>query len=133
VLKPAAVEAGLGEWVDGRDSRGRVRRRAESWVGFHTFRHSCATLLFTKGRWNAKQVQIQLGHHSPAFTLAPYVHLLPGDLPDPDFLDTLTAEGATPAATRPTENDREHAPGEGAETLELPGLPRLAEVAGAES
>jgi len=133
VLKPAAVEAGLGEWVDGRDSRGRTRRRAESWVGFHTFRHSAATLLFTKGRWNAKQVQIQLGHHSPAFTLATYVHLLPGDLPDPAFLDTLTIEGATPKATRPTENDREAAPGESAETLELPGLPRLAGAVGAES
>jgi hypothetical protein len=31
-----------------------------------------------------------LGHHSPAFTLATYVHLLPDDLPDPEFLDALT-------------------------------------------
>ena len=31
-----------------------------------------------------------LGHHSPAFTLATYVHLLADDLPDPGFLDSLT-------------------------------------------
>jgi hypothetical protein len=30
-----------------------------------------------------------LGHHSPAFTLATYVHLLPDDLPDPAFLDAI--------------------------------------------
>ena len=39
---------------------------------------------------NAKQVQLWLGHHSPAFTLATYVHLLPDDMPDVTFLDTLT-------------------------------------------
>jgi hypothetical protein len=26
-----------------------------------------------------------LGHHSPAFTLATYVHLIPDDLPEPEF------------------------------------------------
>jgi integrase len=31
-------------------------------------------------RRNAVQVQRWLGHHSPAFTLATYVHLLDGDL-----------------------------------------------------
>ena len=30
VLKPAAVEARLGEWIDSRDSRGKVKRRVES-------------------------------------------------------------------------------------------------------
>jgi integrase len=57
VLKPAAEEAGV------------------PWVGFHTFRHACAALLFAEGR-NAKQVQRWLGHHSAAFTLSTYVHLL---------------------------------------------------------
>ena len=46
-------------------------------------------MLFRSGL-NAKQVQVWLGHHSPAFTLATYVHLLPDDLPDPRFLDELT-------------------------------------------
>ena len=85
VLKPAAVRAGLGEWVV---SGGR--KRARTWVGFHTLRHTCATSLF-RGGANAKQVQMWLGHHSPAFTLATYVHLLPDDLPDAAFLDTITA------------------------------------------
>jgi hypothetical protein len=31
-----------------------------------------------------------LGHHSPAFTLETYVHLLPDDLPEPTFLDVTT-------------------------------------------
>jgi hypothetical protein len=76
VLKPAAKRAGV------------------PWVGFHTFRHTCATMLFRHGP-NAKQAQMWLGHHSPAFTLATYVHLLPDDLPDPGFLDTLTRKDAT--------------------------------------
>ena len=53
-----------------------------SWVGFHTFRHTCASLLFAEGR-NAVQVQRWLGHHSPAFTLSVYVHLLDEDLGGP--------------------------------------------------
>ncbi len=46
-------------------------------------------MLFRRGL-NAVQVQLWLGHHSPAFTIATYVHLLPEDLPDPAFLDELT-------------------------------------------
>lgn len=65
VLKPAATRAGVG-----------------SWVSFHTFRHTNATILFRRG-WNAVQVQRWLGHHSPAFTLERYVHLLESDMPDP--------------------------------------------------
>jgi hypothetical protein len=53
-------------------------------------------------RWglNAKQVQVWLGHHSPAFTLATYVHLLPDDLPDPDdlFPETVGPDGEPEAA-----------------------------------
>jgi hypothetical protein len=50
-------------------------------------------MLFRHGL-NAKQAQMWLGHHSPAFTLATYVHLLPDDLPDPGFLDSLTSAGS---------------------------------------
>lgn len=64
VLKPTAEEAGV------------------PWVAFHAFRHTCATLLFSQGR-NAVQVQRWLGHHSPAFTLSRYVHLLNEDLGGP--------------------------------------------------
>jgi integrase len=45
------------------------------WAGFHTFRHTCASMLFERGK-NAKQVQKWLGHHSPSFTVDTYVHLL---------------------------------------------------------
>jgi integrase len=44
VLKPAAVKAGLGEWIE--TSKGK---RAESWVHLHTFRHTAATRLFRGG------------------------------------------------------------------------------------
>jgi integrase len=74
VLKPAAVKAGLGEWVVARG-----RRRAESWVGFHTFRHTCATQLFLRG-WNAKQVSVFLGHSDPAFLHSPAPGGSPGAL-----------------------------------------------------
>lgn len=70
VLKPAAEQAGVG------------------WAGFHTLRHTCASMLFRQGA-SAKQVQVVLGHHSPAFTLATYVHLLPDDLPDPELLEAV--------------------------------------------
>jgi integrase len=97
VLKPAAVDAGLGEWVKTPDGR-----RAESWVGFHTFRHSCATALFRAG-WNAVQVQRWLGHHKPSFTIDTYVHLLEGDIPAPI---AVAAMGATQGATEAAETDR---------------------------
>ncbi|MDX6592748.1 MAG: hypothetical protein QOJ13_1944 [Gaiellales bacterium] len=41
-------------------------------------------MLFAHGL-NAKQVQIWIGHHSAAFTLSVYVHLLDEDLPVSPF------------------------------------------------
>lgn len=84
VLKPAAVAAGVG-----------------GWVGFHTFRHSCATALFRRS-WNAVQVQKFLGHSDPGFTLRTYVHLLDEDVPQPDF----AAPGGNAGATQPAETGR---------------------------
>lgn len=79
MLSPACAEAG-GEWA-----------------GFHTFRHTVASRMFAAGR-NAVQVQHWLGHHSAAFTLKTYVHLLePGDLGGP--LQPL--RGNTGATERP--------------------------------
>lgn len=71
------------------------------WVGFHAFRHTCATLLFAEGR-NAVQVQRWLGHHSPAFTLATYVHLLDGDIGEPLNLAPQLPKGGNKVATEPT-------------------------------
>ena len=81
IVKPAAGRAGV------------------PWAGVHTLRHTCASILFRSG-WNAKQVQVVLGHHSPAFTLATYVHLIPDDLPEPRFLhDEPGAHAAEPQRT----------------------------------
>ena len=61
-------------------------------MSFHTFRHTAASAFFLAG-WNAKQVQLVLGHHSPTFTLATYVHLVPDDLADAAFLDEGWQQG----------------------------------------
>lgn len=44
------------------------------WAGFHTF----ASIHLSQGT-NLLQLSRALGHHSPAFTLTRYTHLLPGD------------------------------------------------------
>ena len=69
-LKPAAARAGV------------------PWASAHTLRHSCASRLFRAGL-NILQISRWLGHHSPNFTMAVYVHYLPGDAPDASFLDAL--------------------------------------------
>jgi integrase len=72
----------------GRSDQGSLRRRvlvpaAEraglSGVGFHTLRHTCASMLIASG---LSQLRLQrwMGHHSPAFTLETYGHLIDGDL-----------------------------------------------------
>jgi integrase len=48
------------------------------WAGFHTFRHTFASLHLSQGT-NLLQLSRALGHHSPAFTLTRYTHLLPGN------------------------------------------------------
>jgi len=100
VLKPAAVNAGLGRWLTTYDGR-----RAETWVGFHTFRHATATRLFRR-RWNAVQVQKFLGHADPGFTLRTYVHLLDEDLPAPDFSAPERGNAGATEAAETSRNDR---------------------------
>jgi integrase len=90
VLKPAAVRAGLGQWVK---VKGKTTR-AETWVGHHTFRHTAASTLFRSG-WNAKQVQRFLGHSDAGFTLRVYVHLLDKDLPELPSVGNRWATGHT--------------------------------------
>lgn len=92
VLKPTAKKAGV------------------EWAGFHTFRHTCASILFAEGK-NPKQVQMWLGHSDPGFTLRTYVHLIDDGLGDADFLDA--AKWATVAGRPPLQSapwaDRIHA------------------------
>jgi len=92
IFKPAAKEAGI------------------EWATIHSLRHYCATRLFALGL-NAKQVQTWCGHHSPAFTLATYVHLLSDDLPESPF----GAPVGNKRATEATETDRNENPAEVAE------------------
>lgn len=91
VLAPTAQEAGV------------------PWINFHTFRHTAASMLFEQGR-NAKQVQRWSGHHSAAFALDRYIHLLSDELDEPLELPHVAA-GAQIAARRPTAYDAAGRPG----------------------
>lgn len=79
VLHPAARSVGLTIERNGKDQPS---------VGFHTFRHTCASLLFAEGR-NVKQVQEWLGHADPGFTLRTYVHLMDEGVGDAEFFDAV--------------------------------------------
>jgi integrase len=74
-----------------RAVKAAAKRAGVPWAGLHTLRHTAASLLFSRG-WNAVQVQRFLGHHSAAFTLATYVHLLEDGLPEPASFDSLIGE-----------------------------------------
>jgi integrase len=97
--------------LHGRVLKPAARAAKVEWVGFHTLRHTCATELFRRGL-NAKQVQVWLGHHSPAFTLTTYVHMLSDELPPSPF----DSAGGNQAGTRPEETSREDESESGAET-----------------
>jgi hypothetical protein len=60
-----------------------------------------------RSAWNAKQVCGFLGHHSPAFTLSVYIHLLPDDLPEPTALAFGVPVGGLDGASVPTETSRD--------------------------
>ncbi len=62
------------------------KRAGLEWVHFHTFRHTCASMLFDSGK-NIRQVCDWLGHSDPAFTLRTYVHLMDGGLGGAEFFD----------------------------------------------
>jgi len=96
-LFPGRANGFLDRGTVFRAVKAAATRAGVPWCGLHTLRHTAATILFRQG-WNAVQVQKFMGHHSPAFTLAVYVHLLDEDLPEPTFLDDLAppAEGEKP-------------------------------------
>jgi integrase len=48
------------------------------WAGWHSLRHTYASLMLANGV-SIVALSVVLGHHSAAFTLATYVHLLEGD------------------------------------------------------
>jgi integrase len=100
VLAPAAI--GLGFKVEIEDEEGKTHDR--STVSFHTFRHTCASLLFAAGR-NVKQVQEWLGHADPRFTLSTYVHLIDDGVGDADFLDDEVGKGWARSHPKKTEDE----------------------------
>jgi integrase len=59
-------------------------------VGLHTFRHSCASIMFRRGV-PKEAIRRLLGHHSWDFTAGTYVHLDDDDLPDGSIVGDLTA------------------------------------------
>ena len=65
------------------------------WATFHSFRHTCASLLFEEGR-NVKQVAEWLGHADPGFTLRTYVHLLDAGVGGGLDLPSQVNTGSTP-------------------------------------
>lgn len=100
VLKPAAEEVGA------------------PWASWHTLRHTCASLLFARGA-NAVQVQRWLGHHSAAFTLQRYVHLLPGELGEALDLSAEAARRGQQVATLATQATETDVDAEVSDLLEL--------------
>jgi integrase len=89
VLLPATEAAGLGKYVD-VNRRGEMRVEWKTWVTFHTFRHTCASLLFEAAR-DVAQVAAWLGHADPAFTLRTYVHLMDNGVGDAAFMDSAVS------------------------------------------
>jgi integrase len=91
-------------------SDGNLRRRVLTpaveaaglpWVTFHTFRHTCASLLFEAGR-DVKQVSEWLGHADAGFTLKVYVHLMDSGVGDAAFMDDVVV----PKGAAETQKDR---------------------------
>lgn len=87
-LAPAAIAAGFKVEVEIMG-----KKKVRSAVSFHTFRHTCASLLFEAGR-NVKQVQAWLGHADPSFTLKTYIHLMDEGLGGAEFFDDAIGSGS---------------------------------------
>ena len=78
-----AFANGSGGVIDPNNLRRRVLKPLVEevdapWAGFHTLRHTFASIHLSRGT-NLLQLSRALGHHSAAFTLTRYAHLLPGD------------------------------------------------------
>jgi integrase len=59
-----------------------LRRAGVPRVGFHAFRHTCASLLIERGL-SPLRLQRWMGHHSAAYTLDVYGHLIDAELAPP--------------------------------------------------
>jgi len=75
------------------------------WVAFHTFRHTCASMLFKAGK-DIEQVSGWLGHSDAAFTLRTYVHPMDDGLGGAEFFDSLPTPSGNEVATQGPESHR---------------------------
>jgi integrase len=83
------------------------------WIGFHTFRHTCASMLLESGK-NIRQVAAWLGHTDPAFTLRTYTHLMDDGLGDVAFLDAAVGNARATEHRETAANDAQPLAGESA-------------------
>jgi integrase len=56
-----------------------VERAGLSGIGFHAFRHTCASMLIERGL-SPLRLQRWMGHHSAAYTLDTYGHLIDAEM-----------------------------------------------------
>jgi integrase len=75
------------------------------WIGFHTFRHTSASMLLESGK-NIRQVAAWLGHTDPAFTLRTYTHLMDDGLGDVAFLDAAVGNARATQDPETAANDQ---------------------------
>jgi len=74
-----------------------VRRAGLSNIGFHAFRHTCASLLIER-RLSLLRIQLWMGHHSAAYTIDTYGHLIDDELSAAlDLVHELDTDERTPS------------------------------------
>jgi integrase len=70
-----------------------VERAGLSGIGFHAFRHTCASMLIERGL-SPLRLQRWMGHHSAAYTLDTYGHLIDAEMaPAIDLAAELSQRG----------------------------------------
>jgi integrase len=90
-------------------ARAAGKRAGIEWsVGLHTFRHSCASIMFRRGV-PKEAIRQLLGHHSWDFTAGTYLHLDDDDLPDGSIVGDLIAPAASRSAGRASSGCQESA------------------------
>jgi integrase len=120
----------VGTFLDADNLRRRILRPVAEeigtpWAGFHTFRHTCASMLFARGR-NAVEVQKWIGHHKASFTLDTYIHLLNDEQAEPLDL-RFELGGGNGVATERTGHSGNEQPGIPDVSTWLSGIPELTE------
>ena len=107
---PNNVARGYRQLIEAlRDEQLRLQKTPIRQLSIHTTRHTFASQAFAK-MMDPSWVSRQLGHHSVAFTLDTYVHLLPGrrDFTAVDFggLDASGHNEVTRPQIRAKDDDR---------------------------